>query len=93
MNKGSAFPKMEAETVVVDHSPYQLRDSLRWVANFELEFHGNSITSQQCLEPREDLTFATREEAIERNRLLAHNWRDANAPGLKLFERDVTVAK
>jgi hypothetical protein len=80
------------ETIVVNHSPYQLREDGRWVANFELEFHdGAGVTDQQCLEPRSDMTFATREEAIERDRDLARAWQKEHAPDLKLLERNVTL--
>jgi hypothetical protein len=77
--------KMSA--IVVSHSPYQLQGG-RWVAQFELEFHdGRGITIQKCLEPRLELTFATRAEAMERSRDLARRWRDDNAPGEELRER------
>jgi len=70
--------------IVVSHSPCRLQGG-RWVAQFDLEFHdGRGVTTQQCLEPRLDLTFATRAEAIGRNRDLARRWRDDNAPGEEL---------
>ncbi len=76
------------EQLVLHHSLYRLENE-RWVANVELEFHeGAGVAVQHCLEPNVNLTFATREEAIERDRQLALAWRDRNASGRELRARD-----
>jgi hypothetical protein len=60
----------------------------RWTAGFSLKFiDGPTLIDQQCFEPRTELTFEFEEQARERNRLLAWNWKQAEAPEIELYER------
>lgn len=60
----------------------------RWAAGFSLEFiEGPTLIDQQYFDPKIELTFDTEEEARERNRRLAWNWRKASAPEVTLYER------
>jgi len=60
----------------------------RWTAGFSLEFiNGSSLIDQQCFDPRIELTFESEEEARERNRLLAWNWKQAEAREIEIYER------
>ena len=71
----------------IEHACYRLRAG-GWVAQFHLNYEeGATLHSQQCFDPRIDLWFATEEEAKERNRALALNWRNANCPDAELIER------
>ena len=71
----------------IEHACYQLKGG-RWIAQFHLNhLEGATLYSQQCFDPRTDLSFATEEEAKERNRELARNWRNVECPGVDLFER------
>jgi hypothetical protein len=75
----------------IEHECYRLQSG-EWVAQFNLNHvAGATLHSQQCFDPRIDLSFATEfateEEAKQRNRTLALNWRNANCPDAELFER------
>jgi hypothetical protein len=71
----------------IDHECYRLMGG-EWIAQFNLNYvAGATLHSQQCFDPRIELSFATEEEARERNRRLALNWRDAKCPDAELFER------
>jgi len=71
----------------IEHACYRLKSG-GWVAYFHLNcVAGSTLHYQQCFDPRRDLSFATEKEAKERNRELAQNWRNANCPDAKLFER------
>jgi hypothetical protein len=60
----------------------------RWTAGFSLEFiDGPRLVDQQWFDPRIELTFESKEEAKERNRLSAWNWKRARAPEIGLHER------
>jgi hypothetical protein len=67
------------------HSCYPLADG-RWVAQFDLSPCEGIFYSSLWLDPRTEHTFATEAEAIERNRQLVRNWRDAERPDAELFE-------
>ena len=71
----------------LEHECYRLKGG-KWVAQFNLNHvAGATLHSQQCFDPRTDLSFATEEEAKERNRTLALNWRNAECPDAELVER------
>jgi hypothetical protein len=71
----------------IEHACYRLKAG-GWIAQFHLNYvAGATLHSQQCFDPRIDLSFATEEEAKERNRTLALNWRKAKCPDAELFER------
>jgi len=71
---------------LVEHRYWQLRDG-KWAAQFHLRIYvGATEHSTQFFDSQRDLRYATAEEAKNRNRYLATNWRDANMPDLELFE-------
>jgi hypothetical protein len=71
----------------IEHACYRLKAG-GWIAYFHLNYlEGATLHSQQCFDPQRDLSFATEEKAKQRNRELAQNWRNANCPDAKLFER------
>src|SRR5271154_6180425 len=74
--------------VTLVHHRGELKNG-RWIAEFSLDFrHGSElILSRQCFDPRIDLTFESDEQARERNRLLALNWKQKNSPDVELYER------
>jgi hypothetical protein len=73
--------------IILRHRPIQLENK-KWQANFELEFDGaGERTVRELCEPREGLTYHTREGAKRRDRQLAENWVNLNAPEWALIER------
>jgi hypothetical protein len=71
---------------ILEHASYPLQDG-RWVAKFHLShWEGATLHSQECLEPRIELTFTTEEEAKERSRQLARNWWRENYPDAEILE-------
>ncbi len=71
---------------LVEHRHSQLRDG-KWVAQFNLRICiGATEHSTQFFDSQRDLRYGTADEAKNRNRYLAVNWRNANMPDLELFE-------
>ncbi len=70
----------------LEHASYRLQDG-RWVAKFHLTHReGATLHSQECFEPRIELTFRTEEDAKGRSRQLARTWWRENYPDAEIFE-------